>query len=567
MKRLPSGNLFFSCSMKLKTHSVLSALLAILLSSCVKTTVEPKPPEFSVAELTVNGKPSSPAPHDIPLNPPIRIRFTRPVDTASARQNIALVNFAGSIPVPSSFLFENKDSVVVLSPQSNLSGVAKYFVSLSSAVVSADKVNLQNGSNYYFITRLDSADKFPRITDAQLLDSVERRTLAYFWEFGHPVSGMARERNSSGDIVTTGGTGFGIMAMVAGASRGFITRSEARARITKITDFLTTKCTRYHGAFSHWINGSTGATVPFSTNDNGGDLVETSYLVSGLLTARQYFNGADAAEGALRDTINSIWNRVEWNWYRQNNQDLLYWHWSADKGWIMNMGVQGWNEALIVYALAASSNTDTIPVSTYQKGWARNGGIRNGGSYYGYTLPLGPANGGPLFWAQYSFLGINPNGLTDSYADYQLQVTNHTKINRAYCIANPRGHYGYSNLCWGLTASDIPNGYNANEPNNDPGVITPSAAISSMPYTPQESMEALRFFYYTMGDKLWKNYGFVDAFSLDELWYANSYLAIDEGPIVVMIENYRTGLIWDLFMSCPEIKRGMKRIGFQGPHL
>ena len=233
----------------------------------------------------------------------------------------------------------------------------------------------------------------------------------------------------------------------------------------------------------------------------------------------------------------------------------------------MNFKIEGWNEAMIVYALAASANTDSIPVSVYQKGWARNGNMKNGASYYGYTLPLGPSNGGPLFFAHYSFLGINPNGLSDSYADYKVQVTNHTKINYAYCVANPRKYYGYSNQCWGLTASDVPGGYNANEPNNDRGVISPTAALSSFPYTPVESMAALKFFYYKLGDKIWKQYGFTDAFSLQDPWFADSFLAIDQGPIIVMIENYRTGLIWDLFTSCPEIKRGMKRLGYSAPYL
>ena len=381
---------------------------------------------------------------------------------------------------------------------------------------------------------------------------------------------MARERNTSGELVTTGGTGFGVMAIVTAASRGYITRADAAVRVLKISNFLLNNCTKYHGAFAHWVNGSTGATLPFSANDNGGDLVETSLLLQGLITARQYFSTADATETDLRNKINSIYNGVEWNWYRQINQNVLFWHWSIDKGWIINQQISGWNEALIVYVLAASapSAVNRILPIVYTNGWARNGAIVNNSTYFGFQLPLGPALGGPLFLSHYSFTGINPNGLNDTYADYKKQVTNHTKINYEYCKANPKGWNGYSNLCWGLTASDVPNGYNANEPgNNDIGVISPTAAISSIAYTPVESINALKFFYYKLGDKLWGQYGFYDAFKLSDPWFANSNLAIDQGPIIVMIENYRTGLMWNLFTSAPEVKSAMLSLGFSAPYL
>lgn len=231
------------------------------------------------------------------------------------------------------------------------------------------------------------------------------------------------------------------------------------------------------------------------------------------------------------------------------------------------MPITGWNEALIVYVLAASSNTNAIPKIVYDNGWAQNGTMKNGNVYSGIQLPLGPAYGGPLFFAHYSFLGINPHDLTDVYANYWTQDTAHSKINYKYCAQNPNNFYGYSNACWGLTASDEQNGYAAHSPTNDNGTISPTAAISSLPFTPAESMNALKFFYYTLGDKIWSNYGFIDAFNLQNLWFADSFLAIDQGPEIVMIENYRTGLLWNLFMSCPEIKSGMKNMGFSSPHL
>ncbi|WP_246858757.1 glucoamylase family protein [Chitinophaga sp. XS-30] len=410
----------------------------------------------------------------------------------------------------------------------------------------------------------DSLDKFPRISDEALLTKVQQQTFRYFWDFGHPVSGLARERNTSGDVVTSGGSGFGIMAIITGIHRNFITRAEGLSRLQRITSFLRNEAQTFHGAFPHWLNGATGAAVAFSAKDNGADLVETSYLLQGLLCARQYFNGADEGETTLRKDIDALWNAVEWSWFRKNAEEVLYWHWSPDYGWEMNHPVRGWNECLITYVLAASSNTYPIPAGVYHNGWARNGAMRNNNTYHGIQLPLGPAYGGPLFFAHYSFLGIDPNGLKDAYADYFSQQKNHALINYQYCRANPKNN-GYSERCWGLTASDIPNGYTASSPTNDRGVIAPTAALSSFPYTPAESMQALHYFYYKRGDKLWKEYGFVDAFSPKEGWYAGSFLAIDQGPIIVMIENYRSGLFWELFMKCPEVQRGLKSLGFSSP--
>jgi hypothetical protein len=502
------------------------------------------------------------------INPSIKLIFNNSIDKSTVANSIYL-NENGVTSVSINVGYSQNDSTVIITPQLPLKYLTRYTLKINNTLASIQKALLNNNVSIGYLTKIDSTNKFPLITDNALLDKVQQQTFKYFWDFGHPISGMARERNTSGDLVTTGGTGFGVMAIITAASRGFITRADAATRVLKISNFLLTNCTKYHGAFAHWINGATGATIPFSTNDNGGDLVETSLLLQGLITARQYFSTADATETDLRNKINTIYNGVEWNWYRQNNQNVLYWHWSADKGWIINQQISGWNEALIVYALAASapSIANRIPPIVYANGWARNGAIANNNSYFGLQLPLGPASGGPLFLSQYSFVGINPNGLVDTYADYKKQVTNHTKINYEYCKANPRGWNGYSNLCWGLTASDVPNGYNANEPNNDIGVISPTAALSAMPFTPTESINALHFFYYKLGDKLWGQYGFYDAFKLSDPWFANSYLAIDQGPMIIMIENYRTGLLWNLFTSAPEIKSGLLSLGFTAPYL
>jgi hypothetical protein len=410
---------------------------------------------------------------------------------------------------------------------------------------------------------MDSTDKFERISDDELLTLIQKQTFKYFWDFGHPVSGLARERNTSGDIITSGGSGFGIMAIAVAIKRNFISRQEGLERMLKITDFLKNKTVSYHGVFPHWLNGATGATIAFSAKDNGADLVETSYLMAGLLTARQFFDQNTTNETKLRKEITELWEAVDWNFHTKNNESVLFWHWSPNFGWEMNHQIHGWNEALITYILAAASPTHPIKKIVYDAGWAKNGAMKNGKKFYNIELPLGEDLGGPLFYEQYTFLGIDPRNLKDQYADYSVQVKNHSLINRNYCVANPKGYMGYSKDCWGLTASDNHNGYSAHSPTNDLGVITPTAAISSLPFTPAESMEAIRFFYYKLGDKIWKNHGFVDAFNLSKGWFATSYLAFDQGPIIGMIENHRSGQLWSLLMADADVKNGLDKLGFK----
>jgi hypothetical protein len=508
-------------------------------------------------------------PTGVNTNPTIKFSFSVPVQQAAISSNILFVD-NNNVAVPYSFSLQNKDSVVLVKPTGNLKGFTKYTVSVSAKLPSANNDVLVNPAVINITTGLDSVDKFPAISDSALLTLVEQQTFKYFWDYGHPISGLARERFSSPNTVTTGGSGFGVMAMLVAVQRNFITHAQGLSRVDSIVNFLLTKTTKYHGAFSHWLDGSTGATIPFGTQDDGGDIVETAYMMEGLLCARQFFNSiSDTKEINLRNNINSLYSAVEWNWYRQNNQNALTWNWSPNYGWAINVAVRGWDEALITYVLAVSAPADsnTIPLAVYQNGWAANGAMANGKSFYGIQLPLGPDYGGPLFFAHYSFLGINPNSLTDNYANYWTQNTAHSLINYNYCVTNPLKYYGYSNLCWGLTASDVAGGYTASSPTNDVGVIAPTAAISSLPYSPVQSMNALKFFYYKLGDKIWKDYGFVDAFNLNTAWFDNDFLAIDQGPQIVMIENYRSGLIWNLFMSCPEVKKGMKNLGFASPNL
>ncbi|WP_229379967.1 glucoamylase family protein [Fibrella forsythiae] len=544
------------------------ALLAGL--SCKQQTATDPLESFFYRAVQVDGQSSANQTfRGVRATPIITLSFSAPVQKDALGTSVRLTQTSTAQTVPLSYTLSVGDTLLTITPQQPLKAFTAYTVEVLPTLLSQRQTALNSTISVNLTTALDSTDKFARISDDALLDLVQKQTFKYFWDFGHPTSGMARERNSSGDVVTSGGTGFGVMAIVTAVNRNFITRQDGLARLQKITNFLANNAKRYHGAFPHWLNGATGATIPFSQKDDGADLVETSYLMQGLLTARQYFNSStNADEIALRKSINALWDGVEWNWFTKSGAETnLYWHWSPNYNWDMNLPVRGWNEALITYVLAASSNTTPISKTVYDASWAQNGRMANGNSYYGIKLPLGPAYGGPLFFSQYSFLGINPHDLKDTYADYWQQNTAHSQINYTYCKTNPKGYAGYSADCWGLTASDQQNGYSAHEPNNDNGTISPTAALSSMPYTPTESMRAMRFFYYKLGDKIWKEQGFVDAFNLTNIWFADSFLAIDQGPIIVMIENQRSGLLWNLFMSCPEVKKGMKGLGFTSPNL
>lgn len=416
------------------------------------------------------------------------------------------------------------------------------------------------------------------LTDQQLLNLVEKQTFQYFWDGAEPNSGLARERYhvdgdyllNDKDVVATGAAGFGVMAIVAAIDRHYITRKQGLDRLQKAVNFLT-KADRFHGAWPHWLYGETGKVKPFGKNDDGGDLVETAYLVQGLLCVREYFKTGNVAERKLAAQIDKLWKEIDWNWYRNGGKNVLYWHWSPNVGWQMNFPVTGYNECLIMYIMAAASPTHGIPAEVYHEGWAKSGAINTDFKMYGYPIKLkhnGPENQvGSLFWSQYSYLGLCPKGLTDRYANYWNEVKNHTLIQRAYCIENPKHFKGYGADCWGLTASYSVNGYAGHSTHEDLGVITPTAALASYPYTPQYSMKVIRHLYEDLGNKVWGKYGFYDAFSETDNWYPKRYLGIDQGPIAVMIENGRSGLLWKLFMGCPEVKAGLKKLDYKSTYL
>jgi hypothetical protein len=487
------------------------------------------------------------------------ISFSEKIDSNNFRKN--KIFFTREIDTAYSFKFSSDARELKIKPRSHLKAISTYRFLFDVGENMGGF--FPEGFSFIFTTFLDSTPKYPAISNDSLLTLVQKQTFRYFWDHGHPVSGLARERLGSGEIVTSGGSGFGMMAILVGIERGFISRQQGFERLNTMVNFLNNATTeKFHGAFSHWLNGNTGKAIAFSAKDNGGDLVETAFLVQGLLTVKQYFVSGSTEEKAMCDTIQKLWQNVDWNWYQRDGQNKLFWHWSPNFNWEMNMTVTGWNEALIVYVLAASSPTHPISKQVYDEGWARNGAIKNGKSFYGITLPLGEDRGGPLFFSHYSFLGLDPRNLQDAYANYWTQNVAHSRINHEYARANPKNQKDYSDQFWGLTASDIRNGYTASSPNNDVGVVAPTAALSSFPYTPEESMKALKFFYYVLGDKLWGQYGFYDAVNLNEGWFASSYLAIDQGPIVCMIENYRSQLLWNLFMKDTDIKNGLTKLGF-----
>ena len=385
--------------------------------------------------------------------------------------------------------------------------------------------------------------------DDAMLDYIQRVHFNYMWDGAEPTSGLARERihldgeypEHDQDVVTTGGSGFGIAGLVVAMERGFITRDQGIKRLERIVDFLE-RADRFHGVWPHWLHGPTGKVC-----------------------ARQYLKGDTDAEKSLVQRINALWQGMEFDWYTRGGQDVIYWHWSPEYEWEMNFPLEGYNECLIVYVLAAASPTHSVPASCYHKGWARSGGIKSNAAPYGYPLELkhngAEQTGGPLFWAHYSWFGLCPKGLKDQYADYWNVVRNHAMSNYRYCVDNPKKYTGYGPDCWGLTASYSVEGYSAHSPGNDLGVITPTAALSSFPYTPEESMAALKGFY-ARGESIWGKYGFYDAFSPVSGWTLPRYLAIDQCTIAPMIENYRTGLLWNLFMSCPEVQQGLEKLGF-----
>lgn len=549
-------------------YGVFISVLSVVVLAIACNRGEPtqpnrkEPPLLTIERVKINGKVwlnnSTVFDVSIAALPSIEITFAGAIDTAKLDRS--LIQFSDEIANNYKIIQGADAKTLIVTVTKRPKELTKYAFN----IVQGEHLGgvVYPHFNAYFVIEADPTPKFPIISDEELLTLVQKQTFKYFWDYAHPVSGLARERLGSGEAVTTGGSGFGLMGILVAIERGFITREQGFERLNNIVNFLHTNAQKFHGAFPHWLNGTIGKALPFSPKDNGADLVETSFLIAGLLAVQVYFKDGNSAEQSMCATIQRIWEGVEWSWFCKNGESKLFWHWSPNHQWAMNMPISGWNESLITYVLAAASPTHAIDKKVYIQGWARSGAMKNGADYYGITLPLGPTLGGPLFFSHYSFLGLDPRRLVDAYANYGEQNRAHAQINYRYCVDNPAGYVGYSAKSWGLSACDVPGGYAAASPTNDSGTIAPTAAISSMPYTPNESMQALRFFYYTLGDKLWGEYGFKDSFNLTRRWFASSYLAIDQGPIIVMIENYRSQLLWKLFMQRQDIRNGLDKLGF-----
>jgi hypothetical protein len=425
-----------------------------------------------------------------------------------------------------------------------------------------------------------ASDNLRPADDDALLTMVQEGCFRYYWEAAHPNAGLAPEvLPGDENLIAVGGNGFGVLSLLVAIDRQFVTRADGVARMTKILRFLS-RADRFHGAWPHYLDGRTGRTIPlFGTYDNGGDLVETAFMIQGLLAARRYFDRDEPAERDIRETITRLWREVEWDWYRKTpDSEVLYWHWSPDHGFIINHPLVGWNETMIVYLLAIASPTHAVPASFYYSGWAGQSDLHvryrrnwsrttagdhyaNGNSYYGIKLEVGEGNGADLFFTHFSFLGFDPRGIHDRYTNYFANNRNIALINRAYCIDNPRKFVGYGPDCWGRSAGINVDGGRA-LPRDDNGTINCMAALASMPYTPSESLAALKHFYRDLGPKTWGIYGFHDGFNETQSWFEANFMALNQGPITVMIENHRTGLIWKNFMANPEIRLALDAIGF-----
>ncbi len=542
----------------------LFALLALLglsgLTAC-KQEQAPVPVDLTWVSSTVDDADATSYLHQVSIVPKLKLSFTTALDKTLAATSVKLLNFSDNLPVDANITFENGDQTMVVVPKVPLKFFTDYRLTVTTDLQSSARVPLPQAVTVKFTTLLDQKDKFPALTNEQLLDTVQRRTFKFFWEFGHPTSGLSRDADMRGDLddCTIGGTGFGIMTLPGAIERGFITRAQGLERMNMIVNFLNTKSATFHGAFPHRVNGSNGQVILWQgPRDDGADLLETSFLMMGLLTARQYFDQSTIDETALRTSITTLYNNVEWTWFTKNGENALYWLWSPTIGWDNSFMCKGWNETLITYILAASSPTYSISKKAYDEGFASNGGMKNGSTYYNHVLPFGPSLGGFPGYTQYSFLGIDPNGLTDTYGDYFKQVRNVHLINQAYCIGNSSRFYYYSDSCWGFYG----------DATNFQGTIFPYVALGGLPYTPTESLKALNYFYYKLGDKLFLNYGFAGAFNFQNgVKVTKQVLSYDQLSYLVAIENYRSKLIWKLFTSNPEVKAGMKKLGFSAPYL
>jgi hypothetical protein len=434
---------------------------------------------------------------------------------------------------------------------------------------------VQNGLTYRYRVRavdtagqesLDSAtiSVTPQVLDDEaFLDLVQRTAFDYFWYETNPENGLIKDRSNDPSRSSIAAVGSGLSAPTVGIDRGWISREAGQARVLTTLQFLGNSphgpeadATGYKGFYYHFLDMQTGRR----DGDSELSTIDTALLLGGVLHVQQYFDRDDATEATIRALADNLDRRVDWPWMQVRSAKICH-GWNPETGFL-RYDWGGYNEAMILYLLALGS--PTFPISP--EAWTAWTSSYAWQTHYGQAFVVFP----PLFGHQYSHVWIDFRGIQDAYMrakglDYFENSRRATLANRAYVIANPHGWADYGENVWGLTASDIPTSYSARgapPAERDDGTITPTAVGGSFAFTPRESLAALRHMYATYRTQIWGPYGFKDAFNPSMKWFASDYLGIDQGPIVLMIENYRTGRIWHEFMQHPTIQSGLARAGF-----
>jgi hypothetical protein len=434
---------------------------------------------------------------------------------------------------------------------------------------------VQNGSTYRYRVRAvdtmgreshDSAviSATPRMLDNEnFLDLVQRTAFDYLWYETNPTNGLVKDRSSNPSVSSIAAVGFGLSAVTVGIDRGWISREAGRTRVLTTLEFLWSSpqgpeadATGYKGFYFHFLDMQTGRRA----GDAELSTIDTALLLAGVLHVQQYFDQDDTSEAKIRDLADNLHRRVDWPWMQVRSAKVCH-GWTPETGFLpYDWG--GYNEAMILYLLALGS--PTFPINP--DAWTAWTSSYTWQTHYGLGFVVFP----PLFGHQYSHVWVDFRGIQDAYMrdkglDYFENSRRATLANRAYAIANPLGWVDYGENVWGLTASDIPASYRARgapPAESDDGTITPTAAGGSFAFTPHESLAALRHIYDAYRTRIWGPYGFKDAFNPSKNWFAADYLGVDQGPIVLMIENYRTGRVWQVFMRHPAIQHGLARAGF-----
>ena len=409
----------------------------------------------------------------------------------------------------------------------------------------------------------------PPLTDDQLLDSLQYYGFLFFWQEANPSNGLIKDRSTPTSPASIASVGFGLTAIGIAIDHGWITREAGRDRtLTTLRTFWempqgssTSGTIGYKGWFYHFLDMNSATRQYTGSWQSELSSIDTGLLLAGILYAREYYTGADSIEASIRSLADSITARIDWLWMMDGGSSLT--HGYTPEGGMLPYRWIGYSEAMILYLLGLGVPSNPVPPTAWTA-WTSGYSWQ---THYGYSFVNFP----PLFGHQYSHCWVDFRGIADTYMQgrgitYFENSQRATLANRAYCIQNPGGFAGYSSTIWGLTACDGPAGYNARGAppgQNDDGTIAPTAAGGSIPFTPTESVEALQAMYTTYGSQLWGPYGFGDAFNPGASWFGSEVIGIDQGPIVLMIENYRTGRVWETFMKNPAIAAGLAAASFE----